>query len=168
MRWFYLWHMLYRNIFLLLGSNLGDRHKQLSDAITLLTSVGTIVKHSSIYETAAWGKTDQPDFLNQVIELETQLAPHDLLTQCLSIEKKLGRERHEKWDARTIDIDIVYFDNKIIDTQDLQIPHSRMTERKFMLTPLVEIAPDFTHPILKKTNAQLLEECEDELDVRRI
>ncbi|MBI1768044.1 MAG: 2-amino-4-hydroxy-6-hydroxymethyldihydropteridine diphosphokinase [Bacteroidetes bacterium] len=159
--------MLYKNIFLLLGSNLGDRLSCLSLCLELIEEhVGTIIKKSSIYETTAWGRTDQPDFLNQAIEIETPFPPTELLSACQNIEKKIGRQREEKWGARTIDIDIIYFGDKIIHSNELTIPHPRMTERKFVLIPLTQISPSFVHPILKKTSEELLKQCRDELLVK--
>lgn len=130
------------------------------------TQVGFIAKRSTVYETAPWGKTDQANFLNQGLQVESSLQPDELLRSCIGIEKKLGRIRHEKWGARTIDIDIIYFNHEIIDTETLTIPHPRMTERRFVLTPIAEIAPNFIHPTLKTTNAKLLAECNDPLEVR--
>jgi 2-amino-4-hydroxy-6-hydroxymethyldihydropteridine diphosphokinase len=158
--------MLIQNIFLLTGSNLGDRLSNLVKCAELIEQqAGHIVKRSSVYETAPWGKTDQDHFLNQALELESALQPQELLTACLAIEKKIGRVRDEKWGSRTIDIDIIYFNDQVIDSDDLKIPHPRIAERRFVLVPICELAPEFMHPILKKTNALLLKECTDALDV---
>lgn len=159
--------MLGKNIFLLLGSNLGDRLTNLDRGRILIEELtGSIVKKSSIYETSAWGKTDQPDYLNQAVQIETALRPNELLSACLNIEKKIGRQRIEKWGARLIDIDIIYFGGKIIHSNELIIPHPRMAERRFVLVPLTEINPDFVHPILMKTNEELLKQCKDDLLVK--
>lgn len=159
--------MLNQNIFLLTGSNLGDRLRILHNCSELIElELGHIIERSPVYQTAPWGKTDQANFLNQALQIETVLQPQELLTLCLSIEKKIGRVRDAKWGARTIDIDIVYFDNKIVDLDNLKIPHPRIAERRFVLVPLNEVAPEFVHPIFKKTNAQLLQECVDPLDVK--
>src|ERR1041385_7937434 len=125
------------NVFLLIGGNLGDRLDNLSRCTDLIRAeLGPIIKLSSIYETAPWGKSDQPNYLNQAIQIETKFDPTELLTRCLSIEKQLGRERDQKWGARLIDIDIIYFNDLIMNSQDLIIPHPRMAERKFVLEPL--------------------------------
>ncbi len=159
--------MLYRNIFLLLGSNSGDRSGQLGMAIEFIgKEIGSTVARSKIYETAPWGKTDQPNFLNQAIEIESQLSPKELLVKIQLIEQTLGRKRLEKWGERSIDIDIIYFGDTIIDRSDLIIPHLHLTERKFVLIPLVEISAEFIHPILQKSNAELLKECSDILEVK--
>lgn len=159
--------MLYKNVFLLLGGNLGDRVSNLRHCNTLIEELlGPIVENSSIYETEPWGKSDQPSFLNQALQIETSLPPMELLSACLTIEKKMGRSRDEKWGARVIDIDIIYFDNQILNSIDLILPHPRMAERKFVLTPLAEINPSFVHPVLLKTNEELLKECKDQLSVR--
>ena len=150
------------NVFLLLGSNLGDSLNNLmiaSDKIADL--IGTVNKKSSVYKTAPWGVTNQPDFLNQVINIETTLDPETLLDRILLIEEQLGRIRVNKWDARLIDIDILFFDQEIIDSTRLTIPHPRISQRRFVLEPLNEIAPELIHPILKKKIHQLLEECAD-------
>ncbi len=160
--------MLHKNIFLLTGSNLGNRSAQLELSIEeIKKKVGRIVKQSGVYETSAWGKTDQSQFLNQALQIETTLSPQRLLEKCLAIEKSLGRTRSEKWGARTIDIDIIYFGNEIIQTAELVIPHPRMAERKFVLIPLTEISVAFIHPLLKKTNQELKNECTDLLEVTR-
>ncbi len=159
--------MLYKNVFLLLGGNLGDRVSNLRHCNTLIEELlGPIVENSSIYETEPWGKSDQPSFLNQALQIETSLPPMELLSACLTIEKKMGRSRDEKWGARVIDIDIIYFDGQILNSIDLILPHPRMAERKFVLTPLAEINPSFVHPVLLKTNEELLKECKDQLSVR--
>ena len=159
--------MLYKNVFLLLGGNLGDRVSNLRHCNTLIEELlGPIVENSSIYETEPWGKSDQPSFLNQALQIETSLPPMELLSACLTIEKKMGRSRDEKWGARVIDIDIIYFDNQILNSIDLILPHPRMAERKFVLTPLAEINPSFVHPVLLKTNEELLKECKDQLSVK--
>jgi 2-amino-4-hydroxy-6-hydroxymethyldihydropteridine diphosphokinase len=119
-----------------------------------------------VYETAPWGKSNQPNYLNQGVQIETNFEPFELLNQCLIIEKQLGRMRDEKWGARLIDIDIIYFDNQIMNTKDLNLPHPRMAERKFVLKPLTEISPDFMHPLFKKTNLELLADCKDPLSIK--
>ena len=154
--------------FLLLGSNLGEREYVLEKAATTIeTKIGKVKTYSSIYETMAWGNEDQPAFLNQVIVVETSLNPEDLLVQINSIEKDLGRVRHEKWGERLIDIDILYFDDVIIDTEKLTIPHPEIVNRKFTLIPLAEIAADFVHPLINKKQKELLQNCKDELEVKR-
>lgn len=156
-------------VFLLVGSNEGDRLTNLhvvKDEIK--KSVGLVAEESAIYQTAAWGKTDQPDFYNQVLLLQTTISPEALLLHLQQIEKKLGRERKEKWGARIIDIDILYFGKTVLNTPDLLIPHPAIALRRFTLVPLVEIAPHFVHPVLKKTNLVLLQECVDVLAVKRV
>jgi 2-amino-4-hydroxy-6-hydroxymethyldihydropteridine diphosphokinase len=155
--------------FLLLGSNQGNRVQQLSDATNKINqSIGSIEKKSSIYQTAAWGKTDQPDFLNQALIVKSSLSPQKILQTIHSIELEMGRQRTTKWSERTIDIDILYADELILDLPQLKIPHPEIQNRKFVLTPLVEIAPDFVHPILKKTNKELLSMCTDILEVDKL
>jgi 2-amino-4-hydroxy-6-hydroxymethyldihydropteridine diphosphokinase len=156
-------------VFLLLGTNDGNRMANLNSAKDeIKKSVGLVAEESAIYQTAAWGKTDQPDFYNQVLLLQTTMSPEALLLHLQQIEKKLGRERKEKWGARIIDIDILYFGKTVLNTPDLLIPHPAIALRRFTLVPLVEIAPHFVHPVLKKTNLVLLQECVDVLAVKRV
>lgn len=156
-------------VFLLLGTNDGNRMANLNSAKDeIKKSVGLLAEESAIYQTAAWGKTDQPDFYNQVLLLQTTMSPEALLLHLQQIEKKLGRERKEKWGARIIDIDILYFGKTVLNTPDLLIPHPAIALRRFTLVPLVEIAPHFVHPVLKKTNLVLLQECVDVLAVKRV
>ena len=156
-------------IYLLLGGNIGDRLGYIEEACKLIERhIGKIIRKSSIYETAPWGVSNQPDFLNLAIEIDTSLSPHELLKHILAIELLLGRERHQKWYARTIDIDILLYKQEIINEQDLIVPHLRLPFRKFGLVPLEEIAPFFVHPLLNKTIREILEECEDELEVQKI
>ena len=155
--------------YLSLGSNEGDRVQWMEKAMWLLTvKSGTIVNQSSVYETAAWGLNTQPDFLNMVIVLETTKNAHELLKDILEAETTLGRHRTVKWGPRTIDIDILFYDDEIIDTPELVVPHPYLQERRFILIPMAEIAPKLQHPKLQKTIAQLLEECEDELEVKKV
>ena len=155
-----------KGIYLLLGSNLGDRREKLSEACELISKfAGEIICYSEIYETEAWGKTSQPAFLNQVIEINSELSPRQLLNTLQQTEDKLGRIRREKWGERIIDIDILYYSDLIFNDENLRIPHPEIASRKFTLVPLNEIAKDFINPDLKKSNAQLLEECNDELIV---
>lgn len=148
--------------FLLLGANLGDRAATLRRATDLIAArLGPVVRQSGLYETAPWGITDQPAFLNQVLVVETTLEPEAVLEKTQAIEQALGRVRHEQWGARTIDIDILYYDSLILQTHRLTIPHPFLHQRRFTLVPLAEIAPDFVHPVLKKTTVELLADCED-------
>jgi 2-amino-4-hydroxy-6-hydroxymethyldihydropteridine diphosphokinase len=155
-------------IFLLLGSNLGDRAANLEAARNKTQSFASIRKLSSVYKTAPWGKPDQPDFYNQVIAIETDLSPEDLLVALLRVEKELGRNRLEKWGSRTIDIDILFYNNSSISQERLTIPHPEIANRRFALIPLQEIAPDFVHPVLQKSITRLLEACRDTLKVERV
>ncbi len=154
-------------IFLGLGSNLGNREENLSTAQKLIEEkVGKIRSKSSIYETAAWGITEQNAFLNQVIEVESHFSPSAVLHLVLKIEKDMGRIREIKWGERSIDIDILYYNNEIISTENLTVPHPFIQERKFVLVPLCEIAPAFIHPKLKQSNLELLEKCQDSGEIK--
>lgn len=144
-------------VYLSLGTNLGNRSENLQKGIKKLQSIGKIIKQSSVLETKAWGKTDQPDFLNQVVLIETKLSPQELLKECQKIETELGRIRVEKWGARTLDIDLLFYDKLILNTLKLKIPHPLLPERLFVLEPLAEIAPDLIHPLLKKNIKTLLQ-----------
>lgn len=154
------------DIYLLTGGNVGDRLQYLQKAYGLIKSkVDGVVKKSSIYETAPWGFTKQQPFLNQALCITTTLKPAELLHQLLCIELQLGRQRLEKMGPRVIDIDILFYGNEIISTLDLVVPHPRITERRFVLTPLNEIAPDFIHPVFNTTIHELLQVCADKLEV---
>ncbi|AEI49427.1 2-amino-4-hydroxy-6-hydroxymethyldihydropteridine diphosphokinase [Runella slithyformis] len=154
------------SVFLLLGANLGEREAMLAKAARLIAErIGLIKAQSHLYETAPWGMIDQPAFLNQVLEVKTALLPEAVLVQTLEMEKQLGRERRMRWGARVIDIDMLYFAGVILETEALHLPHPRLHQRRFTLVPLAEIAPDFMHPVLHKTNQQLLCECTDDSQV---
>jgi 2-amino-4-hydroxy-6-hydroxymethyldihydropteridine diphosphokinase len=128
--------------------------------------MGKVKKHSAIYETEPWGFTDERNFFNMAVSLETQLNPFELLTEILKIEISIGRTRQVKqWVAREIDIDIIFYDNEIITEEELIIPHPHLKNRKFALVPLNEIAPGLIHPLYRKTVKQLLSECPDESEV---
>lgn len=156
-------------VFLLLGSNMGDRLLFLSQAAKQIANrVGPIAKTSSFYQTAAWGNTDQPDFINQVLQVESLLSPAKVLETILDIEIELGRERIEKWGSRTIDIDILGYDEVIVDEPDLKIPHPNLHQRAFTLVPLLEIDPDWLHPVLKQSPEEMLSHLEDQLSVLKL
>ncbi|MFY9307629.1 MAG: 2-amino-4-hydroxy-6-hydroxymethyldihydropteridine diphosphokinase [Bacteroidia bacterium] len=156
--------------YLILGSNVGDRFQNLNTATQLINeSAGNIRKKSEIYVTAAWGNTGQPDFLNQALLIETPLPASELLSALLTIEQMLGRVRNSvKWAERTIDIDILFYNNDIIDDAQLKVPHPFIQERKFVLVPLSEIAASFVHPKLKKSISQMLSECTDDLETAKL
>ena len=154
---------------LLIGGNLGDRKENLLTAISLINEqCGPLTRSSSVYETEAWGQTDQPSFLNQALEISTTLNARQLMRKILKIEKEMGRVRKEKLGPRIIDIDILLFENEIHDLRFLKIPHPEMHNRRFVLVPLAEIDPTLQHPVLKKTIAELLEECPDNLQVSKV
>jgi 2-amino-4-hydroxy-6-hydroxymethyldihydropteridine diphosphokinase len=154
--------------YLIIGGNIGDRMDVLAKGReSIANACGKIIIQSSIYETAAWGKEDQEAFLNQVVLVETVLSSTDLLKTILHIEEKLGRKRIVKYGPRTIDIDILFFNDDVINTEGLKIPHPQMQNRRFVLTPLHEIAAQKFHPLLKKTVSQLLDECPDPLAVNK-
>jgi 2-amino-4-hydroxy-6-hydroxymethyldihydropteridine diphosphokinase len=157
------------NVFLLLGSNLGDRKLFLQQAILHIAyDIAPTQKISSVYETQSWGKTNEPDYLNMVIELETELSAQTILDKILAIEQVMGRVREEKWGSRIIDIDILYYNDAIINEPGLHIPHPQLHNRRFTLEPLAEIAPDFIHPVLKKNNLWLKNELKDGLIVKKL
>ncbi len=156
--------------YLLLGGNMGNRVSTITKAVAHIRALcGKIVKISSLFESDPWGFDDKNRFINQVIKIETAMSAKDLLQELLNIELQLGRVRDNtvNYSSRNIDIDILFFNDEIINEQELKIPHPLLQERKFTLLPLNEIAPDLYHPILNKTVKELLKECKDQLDVSR-
>lgn len=150
------------SLFLLTGSNIGESEKHLQQAKQLIAErIGVVSKASSIYKTEPWGNKDQQDFLNQVLEVQTELTGKDVLTRILTIEQEMGRNRSQKWEPRIIDIDILFYGDGVIQTEDLVVPHPLLHERRFTLLPLAEIAPQLIHPVLQKTTEELLKECTD-------
>ncbi|UTA68544.1 2-amino-4-hydroxy-6-hydroxymethyldihydropteridine diphosphokinase [Emticicia sp. 21SJ11W-3] len=160
--------MKINQVYLGLGSNLGNRQENLNMArMQISQNVGSIIAQSAIYETAAWGLKEQNDFLNQVICVSTTLPPHEVLAAVLAVELAMGRKRDLKWGARLIDIDVLYYNNEIIQLPELVVPHPFIQERRFVLAPLTEIAGALLHPQLQLSNAQLLEICADTSEVRK-
>jgi len=148
---------------------MGNSTELLSNAIEQIENkIGPLLLQSNLYATAAWGNTSQPDFLNQVIEVATQLDATETLKEILSIEKNMGRIRTVKNAPRIIDIDILFFNNEIINRIDLIVPHPEIQNRRFVLIPLNEIVPQMIHPVLNKTIDQLLSFCPDQLAVKKI
>lgn len=157
------------NAYLLTGSNMGDRLQQLSAVVDLINKkAGRIIKTSSVYETEAWGITDQPSFYNQALQVETELQPEELLSTLLSIEEEMGRIRKEKFGPRIIDIDILLLDDLVIHTPTLKVPHPFLQERNFALQPLAEIAPHLVHPVLITTIENLKQLSTDTLNCKII
>ncbi|OAQ42157.1 hypothetical protein A5893_03310 [Pedobacter psychrophilus] len=155
-------------VYLLLGGNLDNRENNISLALNHLEKeIGNIIQKSSIFETKAWGLHEQPDFLNIAVIINTNLEPLELLKKTQKIENLLGRRREEKWGARTMDIDILFYDDRIIHTKELTLPHPLIAERMFVLIPLNEISPNLMHPVLYQTINQLLINCLDHLPVNK-
>ena len=181
-----------KEVFILLGSNRGDRKDYISKALEMIgIKAGAICKKSALYETEPWGFDDSTPFLNQVVDIETNLEPEALLEQLVTIEVRLGRIRpfdgcgcgvsssqalaqgsdtkeFPAFSGRTIDIDILFYGQRLVFSDTLMIPHPRIHERRFTLVPLNEIAPEFIHPLLKKTISVLLRDCRDHAQVSKI
>ena len=146
---------------------MGDRVAELAAARRLIIQqVAPITQTSRIYESAAWGDAPQPYFLNQALVLRTKHTPRQLLASCLDIERQLGRRRRQPRAPRNIDIDMLYFGQYIIEEENLYVPHPEIEKRRFTLVPMVEIAPEWIHPVLKKRQDELLAACTDMLEVR--
>lgn len=155
--------------YLLIGGNIGDSKTYLTEAKNLIEKkCGEVINASSIYSTAAWGVTNQADFLNQVLVLRTEMKPLELIQAILDIETSMGRIRAIKMGPRIIDIDILLIDDKIVNTDLLTLPHPALTKRNFALIPLKEVAPELVHPVEKKTISQLLQQSADTLDVQKL
>jgi 2-amino-4-hydroxy-6-hydroxymethyldihydropteridine diphosphokinase len=161
--------MLTNVIYFSLGSNIGDKLNHIELAIQeLALHTGEISKKSSLYATEPWGKTNQEDFLNQIVAIKTGLTPENLLKKILTIEIQLGRIRNKRNDPRTIDIDILMYNDLVIATNELIVPHPRMHLRNFVLIPMTEIAPAIVHPVFKKTMLELLDACKDNSHVKKM
>jgi 2-amino-4-hydroxy-6-hydroxymethyldihydropteridine diphosphokinase len=156
------------NVYLSLGSNEGDRIGWMQKAMEMLSvKCGPVVQRSSVYQTAAWGLTSQPDFLNMVILLQTTKTPAELLIDIHNIETTLGRRRDIKWGPRTLDIDILLYNDLVTELPELTIPHPYMQDRRFTLVPLAEIAPTYIHPKFNVAISELLSRCPDQLEVHK-
>lgn len=155
--------------FISLGSNQGDRGYYFKEAIKYLKKeLGIIKNKSNIYETKAWGFENQPDFWNQILEVKTNKTPFEILDIILNIENKLGRTRTKKWSIRNIDIDLLFYNKLIINDLKLKVPHKHFHERNFVLIPMMEIAPDFVHPIFNKPIKKLVKDSKDKLKIKLI
>ena len=156
-------------VYLILGGNKGNRTKIIAEAIDLVTShIGRKKAISGLYESESWGFESEP-FVNQIVKIKTLLSPHDVLKSSQQIENQLGRTRKSAgYEARTIDIDLLYYDSLVLNATDLTIPHPRIAERRFVLLPLAEIAPDWIDPVTGLTVSQMLEQCPDRLGVTRL
>lgn len=155
-------------IYLLLGSNMGNSRRQLITATRhIKKEIGEVTRFSSLYVTAAWGNTAQPDFLNQVIVVQTKLNAATTIKRILSVEEKMGRARTVKNAPRIIDIDILFFNHDIISLPNLTVPHPEIPNRRFVLIPMNELSPLMKHPVLNKSVHQLLLSCKDPLDVKK-
>jgi 2-amino-4-hydroxy-6-hydroxymethyldihydropteridine diphosphokinase len=157
-------------VFLLLGGNIGDKFGYIKKAKDLIIkNIGAIKKESSLYESEPWGFKDESFFINQVVEIQTDFKPAELLDKTQKIEKALGRERNSKgYASRTIDIDILFYDDMIFQSETLTIPHKLLHERRFTIAPMNEISPETIHPIFKVTISELFVKCEDKLKVEKI
>jgi 2-amino-4-hydroxy-6-hydroxymethyldihydropteridine diphosphokinase len=155
-------------VFLGIGTNLGNRESNLEEAVARIEEyIGPVLDSSSIYETEPWGFQAKDEFLNMVVKVETDLTPSGILGRILMIESLLGRVRGQKqYSSRLIDIDMLFYEDMIVDEESLKIPHPLLHERKFVLVPLCEIAPELVHPVLKKSFAELLEICTDRNEVK--
>ena len=154
--------------YLLIGGNVGNRAANLQTALRRIAETcGTINSTSSLYETAAWGNTDQPSFYNQAVVVTTPLSPEGLMDQLLDIELEMGRIRTQKYGPRTIDLDILMIDDLVLNTEKLTIPHPQMQNRRFALLPLAEVAPTLIHPLFNQSIEVLLQNCPDTLDVQK-
>lgn len=155
--------------YLCLGSNIGDKVGYIQQAINLLVSSGnvSIVRSSAFYETEPWGNKSQDWFVNAAVEIKTKLSPQELLALCLDTEKQLGRVRepNKKWSSRCIDIDILLYGDEIVNDENLKIPHRHMHERAFVLVPMLELVPDYIHPVFDKTLMDLYDEIEEPEDI---
>lgn len=150
-----------KKVVLLLGGNLKDRLILIQQAVDELAKEFNVVGKSAIYESTAWGDNSEGNYLNMAVIISSDRLPHDILKRINEIEDLLERKRDRKWGNRTMDIDIIYIEDLVIETKDLTIPHPFIQERKFVLLPVCELLPAFIHPVLGKTNAQLLEACQD-------
>ena len=157
------------NAVLLLGSNVGARLLNLERACNEIESkLGKITQRSSVYETAPWGNPDQEEFLNRIVKVDSFCQADQMMERIISIEKEMGRVRTKKWEPRIIDIDILFYNDEIISNENLIVPHPGIHLRKFALMPLAELMPDYLHPVLKKSIAELLREVNDSLEVKKI
>jgi 2-amino-4-hydroxy-6-hydroxymethyldihydropteridine diphosphokinase len=156
-------------VYLLTGSNVGDSSALLKEAkLAIQKQVGEIEAASQLYKTAPWGNTNQQDFLNQVLAVNTILSATDVLKIILNIELQMGRTREKKWAPRTIDIDILFFNNEFIQEDNLIVPHPLLHQRRFTLVPLAEIAPNYSHPLLHQSIFNLLQHCNDDSVVEKL
>lgn len=156
-------------VYLCLGGNIGDTRNYLQNAVAMIgRRIGRVVSQSAVYQSEPWGFNAEQMFLNQVVVAETELEPHAVLELCLQIEAELGRTRSGNgYEPRTIDIDIVFFGQQIVNQPDLQVPHPLMHRRNFVLRPLCDVAADFVHPIFGLTVRQLAAICDDKAVVRK-
>jgi len=156
-------------VFLGIGTNLGNRESNLEEAVARIREyIGPVLDSSSIYETEPWGFHAKDEFLNKVVKVNTELTPSGLLGRILMIESLLGRVRGQvRYSSRLIDIDILLYEDLIVEEESLKIPHPLLQQRKFVLVPLCEIASEIIHPVMKKSIAELLEICEDKSEVKK-